>query len=115
MDLALGSAMPIETDAVRRGTWQQGRVTTATPSCALSTPDIPVFGVAPGGVRTPLEYTGRNPNSQTSRDKRSRRVCYVRTSSVVGRMDCLPQAERQRSGRIQPGAGRICRGAVYPL
>ena len=55
MDLALGSAMPIETGAVRRGSWQQGRVSTATPSCALSVSDVPVFGVAPGGVRTPLE------------------------------------------------------------
>lgn len=55
MDLALGSAMPIETDAVRQGSWQQGRVTTATPSCALSAPDIPISGMAPGGVRTPLE------------------------------------------------------------
>lgn len=55
MDLALGSAMPIETDVVRQWSWQQGRVTTATPSCVLSTPDIPISGMAPGGVRTPLE------------------------------------------------------------
>lgn len=55
MDLALGSAMPIETGAVRRWSWQQGRVATATPSCALSTLNAPISGVAPGGVRTPLE------------------------------------------------------------
>ncbi|GJC06336.1 hypothetical protein KAM385_33650 [Aeromonas hydrophila] len=55
MDLALGSAMPIETDAVRLRSWQQGRVATATPSWALSTPDIPISGMAHGGVRTPLE------------------------------------------------------------
>lgn len=30
-------------------------------------------------------------------------------------MDCLPQAERQRSGRIQPGAERICRGQYIPF
>ena len=54
MDLALGSAMPIETGTVRWWSWQQGRVATATPQYTVDTGHTK-SGMAPGGVRTPLE------------------------------------------------------------
>ncbi len=44
MDLALGSAMPIETGAVRRRPWQEGKQGASRPSFTLPAPDILVHG-----------------------------------------------------------------------